>query len=193
MNNYALLLLHFQRDICEKGGPMAPSDPEKLDRIAQSMIRAAALAVDVRNAQQPVLHCAFGREKDGFFYSQAPLFDWIQKQGAVIRGTHGHGFCDVVTPQTQDIVFHGKGINAFSGTDLQGIISSRGITNLILSGFAAQWTVESTGRDAADRGYRVIVASDCCESGDAENKVGALSRLSDLGEVLTSPQIREIL
>jgi nicotinamidase-related amidase len=193
MNDYALLLLHFQRDICEKGGPMAPSDPKQLERIEQTMGHAASLADDFRNAQQPVLHCAFGRDEDEKFLSQAPLFNWIQEKHAVIRGSEGHGFCDVVAPQMEDIVFNGAGINAFSGTELHDILFSRGISNLVLGGFAAHWTVESTGRDAADRGYRLIIASNCCESGDLENKDGALDRLSNLGEVMHSSKIRALL
>ena len=56
----------------------------------------------------------------------------------------------------------GKG--AFFATDLQAILTNRGIENLIVGGVTTEVCVHTTVREANDRGYRCIVAGDCCGS-----------------------------
>jgi nicotinamidase-related amidase len=54
-----------------------------------------------------------------------------------------------------------KGLSAFVGTDLEEQLQKGGIETIALAGFMANCCVESTMRDAFDRGYNVITLTDC--------------------------------
>src|SRR5712692_5301432 len=54
-----------------------------------------------------------------------------------------------------------RGLNAFSNTDLDNLFHQRGITNVVLAGVVTSICVDSTGRSAYERGYKVSVLSDC--------------------------------
>ena len=56
----------------------------------------------------------------------------------------------------------GKG--SFYGTDLQTVLTDAGITTLIVTGVTTEVCVHTTVREANDRGYEVLVLSDCVGS-----------------------------
>ncbi len=54
-----------------------------------------------------------------------------------------------------------RGLNAFSNTDLEKILEARGIKDVVLAGVVTSICIDSTGRAAHERGYRVSVLGDC--------------------------------
>jgi nicotinamidase-related amidase len=54
-----------------------------------------------------------------------------------------------------------RGLNAFSNTELGATLEARGIKDVVLAGVVTSICIDSTGRAAAERGYRVSVLSDC--------------------------------
>jgi len=54
-----------------------------------------------------------------------------------------------------------RGLNAFSNTDLDTLLHSRGIRHVILAGVVTSVCVDSTARAAYERGYKVTILSDC--------------------------------
>ncbi len=54
-----------------------------------------------------------------------------------------------------------RGLNAFSNTDLDILLRSRGIAHVVLAGVVTSVCVDSTGRSAYERGYKVTILSDC--------------------------------
>lgn len=54
-----------------------------------------------------------------------------------------------------------RGLNAFSNTDLAGILEQRGIVDVVIAGVVTSICIDSTGRAAHERGYRVSILSDC--------------------------------
>jgi len=54
-----------------------------------------------------------------------------------------------------------RGLNAFSNTDLDQLLRTREITNVVLAGVATSICIDSTGRSAYEKGYKVFVLSDC--------------------------------
>jgi nicotinamidase-related amidase len=61
-----------------------------------------------------------------------------------------------------------KRVSAFTGSDLDLVLRSRGITDLVLAGLATSGVVLSTLREAADRDYRLTVLADACADRDDE-------------------------
>jgi nicotinamidase-related amidase len=74
-----------------------------------------------------------------------------------------------VAPLAGEIVVTKRRISAFTGSDLEVVLRSLGIQQMVLTGIATSGVVLSTVREAADKDYRITVLSDCC--GDADEEV----------------------
>lgn len=75
---------------------------------------------------------------------------------------------EAIAPQPEDVVTTKKRVSAFTGSDLELVLRSRGITHLILTGIATSGIVLSTFCEAADKDYSLTVLSDACADGDEE-------------------------
>ena len=73
-----------------------------------------------------------------------------------------------VAPQPEDIIVTKKRVSAFTGSDLEIVLSSLGIKHLVLAGIATSGVVLSTLREAADKDYILTVLSDNCADRDEE-------------------------
>ncbi len=73
-----------------------------------------------------------------------------------------------IAPTAEEIVVRKRRVGAFSTTDLDEQLRSRGIDTLVLTGISTSGVVLSTVRDAADRDYRLIVLEDGCFDADDE-------------------------
>jgi nicotinamidase-related amidase len=73
-----------------------------------------------------------------------------------------------VFPEAGEIVITKKRVSAFSGSDLEVVLRSSGISRLVLTGIASSGVVLSTLREAADKDYALTVLSDCCADADEE-------------------------
>lgn len=90
------------------------------------------------------------------------------------------GFSDLVHevgPEAGDVVIFKRQWGAFYGTDLDLQLRRRGIDTLILCGIATEFGVESTARDAYERGYRLIFVSDAMTGRTQESHDNALRRI----------------
>jgi nicotinamidase-related amidase len=59
-----------------------------------------------------------------------------------------------------------RGLNAFSNTDLDELLKRRRITTVALAGCKTSLCIDSTGRSAYDKGYKVVILSDCTAGND---------------------------
>lgn len=73
-----------------------------------------------------------------------------------------------IAPQATDIVVTKRRVSAFTGSDLEVILRSQGISHLVLSGIATSGVVLSTLREAADKDYQLTVLADSCADSDEE-------------------------
>jgi nicotinamidase-related amidase len=82
----------------------------------------------------------------------------------LIRGEPGHDIIPELYPIAGEAVIDKPGKGAFYQTDLQLILKNCRIENLLVCGVTTEVCVNTTVREANDRGYRCIVVSDCCAS-----------------------------
>ncbi len=73
-----------------------------------------------------------------------------------------------LAPLPEDIIVTKKRICAFAGSDLDIVLRSNGIDNLVFTGVATSGVVLSTFTEALDKDYRICVISDACKDRDEE-------------------------
>lgn len=174
----ALLIIDMQRDFCDPMGYMhARGDDVSAARsIIPDILKVRDAA---RDLGMKIILTREGHRPD---LSDLPLTKRLKTALAgaeigtegplgrlLIRGEPGWDFIPEFQPRPGEIVIDKPGTGAFHGTDLLHVLNVAGIENLVLTGVTTGVCVSSTAREANDRGFNVLVLSDCCAEPDQSN------------------------
>jgi biuret amidohydrolase len=168
----ALLIIDMQRDFLEPGGfgEMLGNDVSYLRRTIEPNRRLLAAW---RKAGLQVIHTREGHRPD---LSDLPPSKRRRGRGKMVigdagpmgrilvRGEPGHDIIPELYPLSSEAIIDKPGKGAFFGTDLQGILQNRGIRKLVVTGVTTEVCVNTTVREANDRGYDCLVLEDCVGS-----------------------------
>src|SRR5208283_3864885 len=168
----ALLIIDMQRDFLEPGGfgEMLGNDVSQLRRTIEPNRR---LLKAWRAAGLPVLHTREGHRPDLFDLPPAKkargrsatcIGDPGPMGRILVRGEPGHDIIAELYPLAGEPIVDKPGKGAFHATDLDAMLKNRGITQLIVCGVTTEVCVNTTVREANDRGYECIVVADCVGS-----------------------------
>jgi len=92
--------------------------------------------------------------------------------------------------QPGDLVIHKRQWGAFYGTDLDLQLRRRARSTIVLCGIATEFGVESTARDAYERAYSLVLASDAMTGVSAESHANSIERIFPrIGRVRSTDQI----
>ncbi len=168
----AVVLIDMQRDFLEPGG-FGETLGNDVSRLAPAIAPSKALLAGARALGMLVVHTREGHRPD---MADAPpakvergapsmrIGDPGPMGRILIRGEAGHEIIPALAPVPGEPVIDKPGKGAFWATDLHAVLGNRGIENLIVGGVTTEVCVHTTVREANDRGYRCIVAGDCCGS-----------------------------
>ncbi len=154
----ALVLIDLQNGIV--------SPPRQPRSGTDAVAACAALAQRFRVVGAPVILVRVGFADDYSDALKQPVDEPIPRP----PGGLPPGYMDFAPglQQDGDIVIRKRNWGAFHGTELDVILSRRGINAIVLAGIATNFGVESTARQAWERNYAVVVAEDGCTSATAE-------------------------
>jgi nicotinamidase-related amidase len=168
----ALVIIDMQRDFLEPGG-FGETLGNDVSLLKAAVPPLKAVLDAARDAGILVIHTREGHRPD---LSDAPPAKVergspslrIGSPGPMgrilIRGEPGHDIIAELYPIDGEPVIDKPGKGAFYQTDLQLMLQNCAIENLIVCGVTTEVCVNTTVREANDRGYRCVVLSDCCAS-----------------------------
>lgn len=172
LDRTALIIIDMQRDFLQSGGfgetlgndvSLLASAIEPCRALLNLARRGGLLVVHTREGHRPDLRdvapSKLERGKPSMRIGDAGPMGRI-----LIRGEPGHDIIPELTPLPGEPVIDKPGKGAFYATDLQCILHNARISHLIVCGVTTEVCVHTTVREANDRGYRCLVAADCCGS-----------------------------
>ena len=95
----------------------------------------------------------------------------------ILHGTMDWKFLPEIKMESKDTILPKKRYSAFYGTDLDSILRSKGIQDLIISGVMTNLCCETTARDAFMRDYRVFFLIDGTATGKEDHHLATLKNL----------------
>jgi biuret amidohydrolase len=188
----ALIVIDMQRDFVEPGG-FGETLGNDVTRLQAIIPATAALIAGFRKAGLTIVHTRECHRPD---LSDCPpakkdrgnpklrIGDPGPMGRILISGEPGADIVPELYPVEGEIILDKPGKGAFYATPLGDMLKERGVTQLVFAGVTTEVCVQTTMREANDRGYECLLAEDATESYFPEFKKAAIDMMTAQGAIV---------
>jgi nicotinamidase-related amidase len=188
----ALVIIDMQRDFIEPGG-FGAALGNKVEHLQQIVPTVATILKTFRELGLPVVHTREGHRPD---LSDCPPAKKRRGDSALrigdpgpmgrilVLGEPGNDIIPQLRPETGELVIDKPGKGAFYATDLQERLKSLGITHLVFTGVTTEVCVQTSMREANDRGYECLLVEDGTESYFPDFKQATVRMIQSQGGIV---------
>jgi biuret amidohydrolase len=192
IENTALVVIDMQRDFIEPGGfgETLGNDVSRLGAIIPACAevlaywrQAGGFVVHTRESHAPDLSdCPASKLSRG--NPSLRIGDLGPMGRILVRGEPGCEIVPALAPWPGELLIDKPGKGAFYATPLQAQLQARAISHLIFIGVTTEVCVQTSMREANDRGYDCLVLSDCTESYFETFKSATLDMIAAQGGIV---------
>ncbi len=188
----ALVVIDMQRDFIERGG-FGDSLGNDVSRLEAIIPTTAALIALFREQNWPIVHTREAHKPDLSDCPPAKINRGkpglrIGDKGAMgrilIAGEPGNQIVDALAPIEGEIVIDKPGKGMFYATGIHETLKDMGITHLVFAGVTTEVCVQTSMREANDRGYECLLIEDATESYFPQFKSAAIEMIAAQGGIV---------
>ena len=188
----ALVVIDMQRDFVEPGG-FGASLGNDVSLLEPAIAPIGALLNAWRARGWPVLHTREAHRAD---LSDCPPAKRLRGDPALrigdpgpmgrllVAGEPGTEIVAALAPAPDETVIDKPGKGMFWGTSVHETLQARGVTHLVFTGVTTEVCVQTSMREANDRGYLCLIVEDATESYFPAFKTAALAMLTAQGAIV---------
>ncbi len=168
----ALVIIDMQRDFVDPGG-FGEALGNDVSLLRRAIAPTQKVLASARATGLFVVHTREGHRPDLADLPPSKKLRGKLKSGIgdagpmgriLVRGEYGHDIIDELKPAAGEPVVDKPGKGAFHATDLDAMLKNRGIRQLVVCGVTTEVCVNTSVREANDRGYDCLVLEDCTGS-----------------------------
>ena len=188
----ALIIIDMQRDFVEEGGfgSFLGNDVSPLMKIVpviKNLLdlyrRLGLTVVHTREAHKPdMTDCPISKRNRG--RCEIRIGDQGPMGRLLIDGEYGNNIIPQLSPEAGEIDLAKPGKGAFYATPLQALLQQREITHLLFAGVTTEVCVQTSMREANDRGYECLLIEDATESYFPEFKKSTIDMITAQGGIV---------